>query len=1605
MGENNFTARAYQMDLFEKAVKENTIIYLPTGTGKTFIAVLLIKQLSGDIRKPFFEGGKRSIFIVNTVPLVTQQSEYVARHTGLICKGYSGDMQIDYWDKNIWSREIEHNQVLVMTAQIFVDIISHGYLELRRVNLIIFDECHRAVGDHPMRQAMQLFETCAEHPRVLALSATLLNANIKLHKVEETIRSLEVTFHAKIATLQSYAIVQNYATKPNEYVVLFTPLEANKLITEVEEVLNDMISILNIVQLPNVCTNNDSSDVFQPKSKNSKLICVIEDIRDHVYQTGVYGGSKAVLLHMIQLEHIKKYNNDMRTICVLDYMITQLTKIRKFFHHEMEKYTELECIHKFSSDKVRKLFTILKNCDENKLKDQKFCCIIFVKRRFTAKVLYHVLQKLHESDNDYKFLLPEYVIGYSNNPFKNSREVLCISKWNKESLIKFRNGRSNCIVATDVVDEGIDIPACTLIVRFDAPMDYRAYVQSKGRARDSASQYALLVSSNDKTFPAAYATFKQMEVHLEEILVGKTDKRLQPSSEEIKTKLYSYSIDPYVVQNESGGTSVLTEQNAISMINRYCSSLYRSKFIVLSPTWVLHKISKLDESLYKVTLKLPSVSPLSETIVGDEMPSIDEAKRSVAMKTCIALHKMGELSNYLLPITGTNIPKNTDHLFPHWDDEAPEVNKAFLGTNRMKRKHDLVHSEALYSAFPKANAEVYLHVLDVQPKYQLPTDNRRLVFYNLLNDRAGYAILSSKKMPQIPSFPIFMNVGDLRVNVIVNHSSLKLNEEQILSLSIFHSIVFNQALQLVKSFMVFDKENLDNCFLIVPVNSNWDINWNLIEQYKLIQKIPPSVPLNVQENYKLALVTPSYRAVPSVYIVTDICNMAANSQFPTEDYSSYVSYFKERHELTIQDESQPMLEVKLISPKINCIRPRKVNTSLTKRKRGDVSEDFEEHLVPELCHKYTFSALYWLKATYLPSVLHRINQLLVAEDLRVKVALEANLGRSSLPLGETWEPLIIVDKVEETEPILDYTLDDTLPEASLPEPELVGPEIDVLSSETKLYSWTKEQEPPNLDKDIEQIQIIDIEYYYQFMNVVNETDKEALVKRNRVLEYSKKPTVKVSKLNMLHRNNPRGPSPVDIAQALTSKMGHDAFDLERLETLGDAFLKFAVSLYLFDCFPQYNEGQLTSLKMKLLGNRNLYYCGKSKGVPGRIKVDEFVPNSNFIIPATVCQRDVQTVMRIAEVSPSVLYELEIPAEERLSGYVSHATLNSIKEKILAWDDVKTHSSLEHFLGMQTVPDKVVADAVEALIGVYLKELGAEGAVKFLTWLDVLPKNIDIKKVFFQASESPRYGEGNINIHMPWANYIEEKIGYKFKDRAFLLQAFTHPSYTPNNITPCYQRLEFLGDAILDFLITLHIYETFEDLNPGELTDLRSALVNNITFACLAVRHGLHTALLAYAPLLNDIIDRFVKFQEERNFVINDELLWILLEEEECNMAEHVDVPKVLGDIFESVIGAIYLDTGKDLVKVWEIVYALMNKEIETFSSNVPKQPIRVIHETPGAKPEFTQASTIEGTNTVMVSLYVFDGGKKKCFHGFGGNKKEAKCAAAKQALKYLRCKK
>lgn len=75
---------------------------------------------------------------------------------------------------------------------------------------------------------------------------------------------------------------------------------------------------------------------------------------------------------------------------------------------------------------------------------------------------------------------------------------------------------------------------------------------------------------------------------------------------------------------------------------------------------------------------------------------------------------------------------------------------------------------------------------------------------------------------------------------------------------------------------------------------------------------------------------------------------------------------------------------------------------------------------------------------------------------------------------------------------------------------------------------------------------------------------------------------------------------------------------------------------------------------------------------------------------------------------------------------------------------------------------------------------------------------------------------------------------------------------------CKQRLEFLGDAVLDYLMTSYLYSVYPDLKPGQLTDLRSMAVNNNSFAHIAVHKSFHSYLISDSSNLSEDIKMFVK---------------------------------------------------------------------------------------------------------------------------------------------------
>jgi len=137
--------------------------------------------------------------------------------------------------------------------------------------------------------------------------------------------------------------------------------------------------------------------------------------------------------------------------------------------------------------------------------------------------------------------------------------------------------------------------------------------------------------------------------------------------------------------------------------------------------------------------------------------------------------------------------------------------------------------------------------------------------------------------------------------------------------------------------------------------------------------------------------------------------------------------------------------------------------------------------------------------------------------------------------------------------------------------------------------------------------------------------------------------------------------------------------------------------------------------------------------------------------------------------------------------------------------------------------------------------------------------------------------------------IERIIDYRFKNKSLLVEALTHSSFANENSSKSYERLEFLGDSLLEYIVSDYIYVNFPELPEGKLTKLRATLVQEKTLANILTKLG---------------ISKFI-------------LLGKSLKTYNSSIA---------CDVFESLIASIYLDSTMDNAREFVLKFLIKDKE-------------------------------------------------------------------------------
>ncbi|KAL9131198.1 MAG: hypothetical protein Q9217_000800 [Psora testacea] len=348
-----------------------------------------------------------------------------------------------------------------------------------------------------------------------------------------------------------------------------------------------------------------------------------------------------------------------------------------------------------------------------------------------------------------------------------------------------------------------------------------------------------------------------------------------------------------------------------------------------------------------------------------------------------------------------------------------------------------------------------------------------------------------------------------------------------------------------------------------------------------------------------------------------------------------------------------------------------------------------------------------------------------------------------------------------------------------------------------------------------------------------------------------------------------------VCTAITASAARETSNYERLEFLGDSILKTFTSLTLMASNPRYHEGILSHEKDHIVSNGNLASAAVQAGLP------EFIITRPF------------------------------------TGRKWRPPYN---DQMISEQPVRTRE-------MST---KTLADVVEALIGAAYLDGGPNKALSCVSallpeipWLPWLNASHALHDLYEKQMQ-----------HAAPLREVEKLTGYDFKLKNILWEALTHPSYQGPSSNSSYQRLEFLGDSILDIIVTREAFNHNPPIPTHNLHLIRTALVNANVLGYFALRHSIPVLYTEYKAdgqrnvTLTDASRPFTLIDAMRHSTttigipkarkdcvaryralettINGALLqgsyypWTAL--------ARLEPPKPFSDIIESVLGAIYIDS-------------------------------------------------------------------------------------------------
>ncbi len=492
--------RAYQRTIFEGAVEHNTLVVLPTGLGKTSIALLVTAE--------FLRRHPRNsvLFLAPTRPLVVQHARSVARAvfssdpitlTGAISPERRAAL-------------LAPPQVVLATPQVVGNDLASGRFPLETFSLIVFDEAHRSVGDYPY---VAIGRANREGPRARVLAMTASPGG-NLLRIREVWANLGIE-RFEYRTDQSPDVVPYLHGIGVQPVIVAVPAEVRHLAVLLRAAVvrqGDVLRRLGLLEsgeptrrallaVGDRLHRELRVEQGQPGARSPTLWQAV------TAQAAAMKGFHA--LELIESQGVDALREFLRRQAPLPghrWTPSQRTFLRDPDVEEVQKrLQDLTVDLPKVATAVRLVRDELHGAPDRKV-------IVFSQYRDTVDRLVEEFERLHDPEVRAARFVGQATHG--SEPGLSQKEQIGL-------LDQFRSGARNCLVATSVAEEGLDIPATDLVVFYEPIPDVIRTIQRRGRTgRAKAGRVVVLVAEGTRDVGlqrAAHARERRMHELLEEV--------------------------------------------------------------------------------------------------------------------------------------------------------------------------------------------------------------------------------------------------------------------------------------------------------------------------------------------------------------------------------------------------------------------------------------------------------------------------------------------------------------------------------------------------------------------------------------------------------------------------------------------------------------------------------------------------------------------------------------------------------------------------------------------------------------------------------------------------------------------------------------------------------------------------------------------------------------------------------------------------------------------------------------------------------------------------------------------------------------------------------